>query len=163
MQKIIPHLWFADQAEEAANFYVGVFKDSRIVDVSHYSEAGQETHRQQPGSVMTVEFELQGQRFMALNGGIAFPFSEAISFVIDCENQAEVDHFWDKLSAVPPAEQCGWLKDKFGVSWQVVPRVLRELLADPDREAADRTMLAMLSMQKLDIAALQAAHDGAEV
>jgi predicted 3-demethylubiquinone-9 3-methyltransferase (glyoxalase superfamily) len=155
-------LWFSTEAEEAANFYVTVFKDGRIIDVSHYSEAGQETHRQPPGSVMTVEFELQGQRFMALNGGIVFPYNESISFVIDCEDKAEVDHYWQALSAVPQAEQCGWLKDKYGISWQVLPRVLRELMADSDRAAANRTMLAMLRMHKLDIASLQAAHDTAD-
>jgi predicted 3-demethylubiquinone-9 3-methyltransferase (glyoxalase superfamily) len=160
MQKIVPNLWFSNQAEEAARFYVDIFKDGRIIDVSHYSEAGQETHRQPAGSVMMVEFELQGQRFRALNGGIVFPYNEAVSFIIDCEDQAEVDYYWQKLSAVPSAEQCGWLKDKYGVIWQVVPRVLRELLADSDRPAADRTMVALQRMQKLDIAALQAAYDG---
>ena len=160
MQKITPNLWFDSQAEEAANFYVSVFKNSKILEVSRYGEAGQEVHGQKPGTVMTVSFELDGQRFMALNGGPIFKFSEAISFVIDCEDQAEVDYFWEKLSAAPEAEQCGWLKDTYGLSWQVVPKQLNELMADPDAEKAGRTMEAMLKMKKLDIAGLQRAHDG---
>jgi len=160
MQKITPNLWFDSQAEEAANFYVSVFKNSKILEVSRYGEAGQEVHGQKPGTVMTVSFELDGQRFMALNGGPIFKFSEAISFVIDCEDQAEVDYYWEKLSAAPEAEQCGWLKDTYGLSWQVVPKQLNELMADPDAEKAGRTMEAMLKMKKLDIAGLQRAHDG---
>jgi predicted 3-demethylubiquinone-9 3-methyltransferase (glyoxalase superfamily) len=161
--KITPCLWFDSHAEEAAEFYISVFKNSRITAVHRYGEAGQEIHGRQPGSVMTVEFELDGQPFTALNGGPIFKFSEAISFQIDCETQEEVDHFWEKLSAGgdKEAQQCGWLKDKFGVSWQVVPSILPELLGDPDRAKADRTMDAMMQMKKLDIAALKRAHAGA--
>jgi predicted 3-demethylubiquinone-9 3-methyltransferase (glyoxalase superfamily) len=159
-QKITPHLWFDKEAEDAANFYVSIFKDSKVMNVSRYSEAGKEVHGQEPGTAMTIEFELNGQRFIALNAGPVFKFNEAVSFLIDCEDQEEVDYYWEKLSAVPEAEQCGWLKDKYGLSWQVVPKQLGELMGDSDREAADRTMTAMLQMKKLDIAALQAAHDG---
>jgi predicted 3-demethylubiquinone-9 3-methyltransferase (glyoxalase superfamily) len=159
-QKITPHLWFDKEAEEAANFYVSIFKDSKILNVSRYGEAGQEVHGQTPGTAMTVAFELNGQQFIGLNAGPVFKFNEAVSFLIDCEDQAEVDYYWEKLSAVPESEQCGWLKDKYGLSWQVVPRQLGELMSDSDREAADRTMVAMLQMKKLDIAQLQAAHDG---
>lgn len=162
MQKITPHLWFDNQAEEAAEFYVSVFKNSKILEVSRYGEAGQEVHGQKPGTVMTVAFELDGQRFMALNGGPVFTFNEAVSFVIDCEDQAEVDYYWEKLSADPAAEQCGWLKDKYGVSWQVVPRQLADLIGDADQAKANRTMTALLRMKKLDIAALQRAHDGGD-
>jgi predicted 3-demethylubiquinone-9 3-methyltransferase (glyoxalase superfamily) len=159
-QKITPHLWFDKEAEDAANFYVSIFKDSKVMNVSRYSEAGKEVHGQEPGTAMTIEFELNGQRFIALNAGPVFKFNEAVSFLIDCEDQEEVDYYWEKLSAVPEAEQCGWLKDKYGLSWQVVPKQLGELMGDSDREAADRTMTVMLQMKKLDIAALQAAHDG---
>lgn len=160
MQKITPHLWFDKEAEEAAEFYVSVFKDARIVNVSRYGEAGQEVHGQKPGTAMTVEFELNGQRFLALNGGPMFKFNESISFVIDCADQAEVDYYWEKLSADPSGGECGWTKDKYGLSWQVVPKQLGELLSDPDRAKADRAMTAMLKMKKLDIAELQRAHDG---
>lgn len=159
-QKIIPHLWFDNEAEEAANFYLSVFKDSKIVRVSRYGEAGQEIHGQKPGTAMTVEFELNGQRFLALNAGPIFKFNEAISFLIECEDQAEVDYYWAKLSAVPESEQCGWLKDKNGLSWQVVPRRLGEIMSSPDRRAADRTMTALLGMKKLDIAELERAARG---
>lgn len=157
-QKITPHLWFDKEAEEAANFYVSVFKDSKILNVSHYGDAGQEIHGQTAETILTVEFELNGQRFIALNGGPLFTFNESISFLIDCEDQAEVDYYWEKLSSVPEAEQCGWLKDKYGVSWQVVPRRLGELMADSDQEAAGRTMAALLQMKKLDVAALERAY-----
>lgn len=162
MQKITPHLWFDKEAEEAAEFYVGVFKDAKILSVARYGEAGQEVHGQKPGTAMTVEFELNGQRFLALNGGPIFKFNESISFVIDCEEQAEVDYYWEKLTegGDPAAQQCGWLKDKYGLSWQVVPKQLGELMSDPDRAKADRTMTAMLKMKKLDVAELQRAHDG---
>jgi predicted 3-demethylubiquinone-9 3-methyltransferase (glyoxalase superfamily) len=160
MQKITPHLWFDSQAEDAAKFYTGIFKNSKILEVSRYGEAGQEVHGQEPGTAMTVSFELDGQHFLALNAGPIFTFNEAISFVIDCKDQEEVDYYWDNLSAVPGAEQCGWLKDKFGVSWQVVPRQLHELMSDDDAQKANRTMNAMLKMKKLDIAELQRAHDG---
>lgn len=160
MQKISPFLWFDSQAEEAANFYVGIFKNSKILSVSRYGEEGKEIHGRPAGSVMVVEFEIEGQHFSALNGGPYFKISEAVSFVIDCADQDEVDYYWTKLSAVPESEQCGWLKDKFGVSWQVVPRRLNELMADPDRAKAGRVMSAMLKMKKLDVAGLQAAYDG---
>jgi len=159
VRKISPCLWFDNQAEEAARFYVGIFQNSRIGRISRYGEAGQEVHHRPPGSVMTVEFELEGQPFTALNGGPAFRFNEAISFQIDCESQEEVDHYWNKLSAGgdPNAQQCGWLKDKFGLSWQVVPRRLAELMTDPDRAKAGRAMQAMLQMKKIDIPALERA------
>jgi predicted 3-demethylubiquinone-9 3-methyltransferase (glyoxalase superfamily) len=154
--KIAPCLWFDNQAEEAAKFYTGVFRNSRIVATSRYGEAGQEVHRQKPGTVMTVAFEIEGQTFTALNGGPVFKFSEAVSFQVSCENQAEVDYYWNKLSAGGDenAQQCGWLKDKFGVSWQVVPRVLPELLLDPDPGKSQRAMTAMLKMKKINIAEL---------
>lgn len=160
MQKIVPFLWFDSRAEEAANFYVGIFKNSKILSVSRYGEEGKEIHGRPAGSVMVVEFEIEGQHFSALNGGPYFKISEAVSFVIDCADQDEVDYYWTKLSAVPESEQCGWLKDKFGVSWQVVPRRLNELMADPDKAKAGRVMNAMLKMKKLDVAGLQAAYDG---
>lgn len=160
--KITPCLWFDGQAEEAAEFYISIFKNSKITDIMRYSEAGQEHHGQKPGSVLVVAFELDGQPFTGLNGGPMFQFSEAISFQIDCETQEEVDHFWNHLTQGGPveAQQCGWVKDRYGVSWQVVPSVLQELLSDPDREKADRAMEAMMSMTKLDIAALKKAHAG---
>lgn len=157
--RIAPCLWFDDQAEEAANFYVSVFKDSRVVSVSRYSEVGQETHRRPPGSVMTVEFELDGQPFTALNGGLVFRFSEAISLQVNCETQKEVDYYWGALSkdGDPRAQQCGWLKDRYGLSWQIVPTVLPELLKDHGSETARRAMEAMLRMKKIDIAELERA------
>jgi predicted 3-demethylubiquinone-9 3-methyltransferase (glyoxalase superfamily) len=160
--RITPFLWFADQAEEAAVFYTTVFAASRIVSVSRYGEAGQEVHGRPPGSAMTVAFELEGQPFVALNGGPLFAFTEAISFQVSCATQAEVDHFWDALSAGgdASAQQCGWLKDRFGLSWQVVPTALGTLLADPDPEKASRVMEAMLAMKKIDIAALERARAG---
>jgi predicted 3-demethylubiquinone-9 3-methyltransferase (glyoxalase superfamily) len=156
-QKIVPCLWFDDQGEDAANFYVGIFKDSRIKNVSRYGEAGKEVHGKKPGTAMTVAFELEGQPFTALNGGPQFKFNQAISFQISCESQAEVDHYWDRLSegGDPNAQQCAWLKDKFGLSWQVVPTALPRLLSDPDRAKAGRVMNAMLKMKKIDIAALE--------
>lgn len=160
--KITPCLWFDGTAEEAAEFYVSIFKNSRITDIARYTEAGKEQRGQQPGSVMVVAFELDGQSFTGLNGGPTFKFSEAISFQIDCETQEEVDHFWNHLTKGGPveAQQCGWVKDRFGVSWQVVPSILQELLEDPDRAKAERTMAALMSMSKLDIAALKKAHAG---
>jgi predicted 3-demethylubiquinone-9 3-methyltransferase (glyoxalase superfamily) len=160
VQKITPCLWFDTQAEQAVQFYTSVFKRSKVLKTSHYPEAGQEVHGKKAGSVMTVEFELEGQTFTALNGGPEFEFNEAVSFQVSCENQAEVDYYWEKLSdgGDPSAQQCGWLKDKYGVSWQIVPRILAELLADPDTTRAARTMEAMLEMKKLDIAALRQAH-----
>jgi predicted 3-demethylubiquinone-9 3-methyltransferase (glyoxalase superfamily) len=158
--KIMPCLWFDDQAQEAAHFYVSVFKNSRIVDAARYGEAGQEAHGKPPGSVMTVEFELDGRRFMGLNGGPHFTFSPAISFSVDCATQEEVDDLWAKLSEGGAESQCGWLQDRYGVSWQIVPRVLGEMLQDEDREKAARVMNALLRMVKIDIPTLQAAYDG---
>lgn len=160
MPRITPNLWFDDQAEEAANFYVAIFPNSKILSVSRYGEVGQEVTGQAPGKVMTVEFELDGQRFVGLNGGPLFKFTEAVSFVVDCETQEEVDHYWSHMSAVPESEQCGWLKDKFGVSWQIVPTVLGALLSDSDSEKSGRAMQAMLQMKKLDIAELEKAFNG---
>ena len=160
-QRIHPCLWFNDQAEEAARFYMGIFKNSRIVRISRYGKAGFDVHRRPAGSVLTVEFELDGQMFTALNGGPAFTFNEAISLEVLCETQDEVDYYWDRLSAGgdPRAQQCGWLKDKYGVSWQVVPTGMAELMSDPDQSRATRAMQAMLGMKKIDMAALQAAAD----
>ncbi|HSX44851.1 MAG TPA: VOC family protein [Candidatus Saccharimonadales bacterium] len=160
MQKITPHLWFDKQAEEAANFYVSIFKNSKINEVSHYGEEGFEIHQMPAGTAMTVAFQLGDQDFFALNGGPLFKFNESISFMVNCEDQAEVDYYWKKLSADPKAEQCGWLKDKYGLSWQIIPRQLEELLRDPDTEKAGRVMNAMLQMKKIDIAGLQKAYDG---
>jgi predicted 3-demethylubiquinone-9 3-methyltransferase (glyoxalase superfamily) len=160
--RIAPSLWFDTRAEEAARHYTSIFSNSRIVDISRYTEAGKEVHGKEPGTVLTVEFELDGQRFTALNGGPNFKFNEAISFQVYCDDQKEVDYFWERLSAGgdEAAQVCGWLKDKFGVSWQVVPKILADLLGDPDPAKAGRTMEAMLKMKKLDIDALQRAHDG---
>jgi predicted 3-demethylubiquinone-9 3-methyltransferase (glyoxalase superfamily) len=154
--KIVPNLWFDTQAEEAAAFYTSVFKNSRIVSVARYTEAGPGP----AGSVMTVEFELDGQRFVGINGGPEFTFDEAVSFQVDCEDQAEVDYFWERLTDGGEESQCGWLKDRFGLSWQVVPKGMAELFEDPDPERAARAMKAMLGMRKLDVAALQRAADG---
>ncbi len=160
--KIAPCLWYAAAAEEAAEFYVHIFPNSRIGTVTHYSEEGQEIHAQPPGSVMTVDFELDGQPFTALNGGPHFQFSEAISFQVICATQEEVDHFWDRLGdgGDPAARQCGWLKDRFGVSWQVVPQGMDEFLSQPGSPGARRAMAAMLKMKKLDIDKLRRAFRG---
>jgi predicted 3-demethylubiquinone-9 3-methyltransferase (glyoxalase superfamily) len=160
--KIIPCLWFDNQAEEAARFYASVFDRSRITKVTHYGEEGKEVHGQKPGTVMTVAFELAGVPFTALNGGPHFKFSEAISLQVMCENQDEIDRFWSKLSAGgdEKAQQCGWLKDKYGLSWQIVPAGLPEMVGDDDPKKAGRTMNAMLKMKKLDIAKLEQAHAG---
>jgi predicted 3-demethylubiquinone-9 3-methyltransferase (glyoxalase superfamily) len=155
--KIVPNLWFDTEAEEAAEFYCSVFPDSRIVSVARYTEAGP----REAGMVMVVEFELNGHRFVGINGGPEFKFDEAVSFQINCADQAEVDYYWDKLTADGGREsQCGWLIDKYGLSWQVTPTGMDELFSDPDPERANRAMTAMLQMTKLDIAALQAAADG---
>jgi len=155
IQKITPFLWFDHQAEEAANFYASIFPNSRIVKVVRYGKAGPGP----AGSVMTVEFQLEGQSFVALNGGPHFKFTEAISFVVNCQTQDEVDAFWEKLSAGGTEVQCGWLKDKFGLSWQIVPTVLPQLLNDPDPEKSQRVMKVMLTMKKLDISALKQAYE----
>lgn len=162
MPSITPCLWFDDQAAQAADFYVGIFPNSRIVQVARYGEAGHEIHGRTAGSVMTVDFELDGQPFTALNGGPLFRFNEAISFQVDCATQAQVDHYWDKLSAGgdPEAQQCGWLKDRYGVSWQIVPAVLRKLLDGADPARSERVMQALLQMKKLDIAQLERAYAG---
>ncbi|HUF40549.1 MAG TPA: VOC family protein [Verrucomicrobiae bacterium] len=155
MQKITPFLWFDDKAEEAVNFYTSIFPNAKIVSLMRYGEAGPGPN----GSVMSATFELNGQEFIALNGGPMFTFSPAISFFVHCETQEEVDGFWEKLSAGGEKQRCGWLKDKYGVSWQVVPAVLGPLLQDKDPEKSKRVMNAMLQMDKLDIAALNRAHE----
>jgi predicted 3-demethylubiquinone-9 3-methyltransferase (glyoxalase superfamily) len=162
IQKITPCLWFDDQAEEAVAFYTGIFRNSRLVSVTRYGDAGHEIHGKPAGSVMTVAFELDGQAFTALNGGPVFKFNEAISFQVSCETQEEVDYYWEKLSdgGDETAQQCGWLKDKYGVSWQVVPTILLEMLNDPDSEKSQRAMAAMLHMKKIDIDALKRASAG---
>lgn len=162
IQRISPCLWFDDDAEQAASFYVFIFENSRIMDVSRYGEAGYEVHGRPAGSVMTVEFELDGCRFTALNGGPTFTFNEAISLQVNCESQAEVDYYWERLSegGDEKAQQCGWLKDRYGVSWQIVPSALIRMMLDQDIAKADRVMQAMLRMHRLDIAALQRAYEG---
>ena len=163
MQKlkgISPCLWFDGEAEAAARFYVGIFPNSSITRISYYGEEGQDIHGHKPGTVLTVAFELAGNTFTALNGGPNFKFNEAISFQIECETQAEIDYYTEKLSADPKALVCGWLKDKFGVSWQAVPTILPQMLCDADRRKSERVMRALLAMKKLDIAALKAAYDG---
>ena len=162
IQRISPCLWFDDAAEEAADFYVSIFENSRITTISRYGEAGHEVHGRPAGSVMTVEFELDGYRFTALNGGPLFKFNEAVSFQVDCESQDDVDYYWGRLTegGDPTAQQCGWLKDKYGVSWQIVPSVLVRMMLDKDPEKSGRVMQTMLQTKKLDMAALQRAHEG---
>ena len=157
MQKLTPCLWFDTEGEEAATFYTSVFPNSRIVDVARYGSAGPRPE----GTVMTVSFELDGQKFLALNGGAQFEFSEAISFQVSCKNQDEVDHYWSKLSEGGEEGPCGWLKDKFGLSWQIVPTALPELLGDADKEKAQRVMAAMLEMKKIQIDELERAAEAA--
>jgi predicted 3-demethylubiquinone-9 3-methyltransferase (glyoxalase superfamily) len=156
LQRITPCLWFDSDAEAAAHFYVSVFPNSRIGSISRYGEAGQDIHGRPPGSVMVVTFELDGQSMLALNGGPLFRFTEAVSLIINCDSQQDIDHYWTRLSegGDPQAQQCGWLKDRYGLSWQVVPKQLATLMSGP---AADRVMSALLEMKKLDLAALQAA------
>jgi predicted 3-demethylubiquinone-9 3-methyltransferase (glyoxalase superfamily) len=162
VQKITPHLWFDHQAEEAAIFYTSVFKNSKIGKISRYGKEGFEVHGRPEGSVMTVAFTLEGQQFLALNGGPIFTFNESISFVVHCDTQEEIDHYWNRLSAGgdPKAQVCGWLKDPFGLSWQVVPSQLEQFLSDP--AGAQRVMKALMQMKKLDLAALQQAFEGKE-
>ena len=155
-QKITPFLWFNNQAEEAVNFYTSIFENSKINSVARYGDAGPGPK----GSVMTIGFELEGQHFTALNGGPVFTFSQAISFVVHCQTQAEVDAYWDKLSAGGAEQQCAWLKDKYGISWQIVPDALIELLQDKDPQRSKRVMQAMFQMKKIDIAALKRAYEG---
>jgi predicted 3-demethylubiquinone-9 3-methyltransferase (glyoxalase superfamily) len=159
---ITPCLWFNGEAEEAAKFYTAIFKNSKITTVSRYGEAGKEIHGKEPGSVMVVAFELNGHFFTALNGGPHFKFNEAVSFQIECTTQEEVDYYWEKLSegGDSKAQQCGWLKDKFGLSWQVVPKILPELISHPDTTKSQRAFQAMLQMKKLDIAVLKRAFAG---
>jgi len=161
MQKISPCLWFDDKAEEAAKFYTSIFKESKIGDVIRYGKEGYEIHGREEGTVMTVEFEIEGQKFLGLNGGPAFKFNEAISFQVYCETQEEVDYYWEKLSegGDEKAQQCGWLKDKYGVSWQIVPIILIKMLKDKDSEKSQKVMKAMLQMHKLDISTLKKAYE----
>ena len=156
MQKIKPFLWFDDKAEEAVNFYVSVFKNSKVVSMSRYGEAGPGPK----GTVMSATFKLDGQEFLALNGGPQFTFTPAISFFVNCETQQEVDELWEKLSAGGKEERCGWLKDKYGLSWQIIPSALGKMLQDKDREKASRVMKAMLQMSKIEIEGLKRAYDG---
>jgi predicted 3-demethylubiquinone-9 3-methyltransferase (glyoxalase superfamily) len=159
MQKITPFLWFNDNAEEAVNLYVSIFKDSRINAITRYEEQGAAVSGRPKGSVMTIQFELEGQEFVALNGGPIFKFTEAVSFVVNCRTQEEVDEYWEKLTAGGEESQCGWLKDKYGLSWQIVPIVLPEMLQDKDPAKAKRVMEAMLQMKKIDISTLKRAYD----
>ena len=158
--RITPFFWFDNQAEEAVKFYVSIFTNSRIGSITRYDEEGAKAAGRPKGSVMTVAFELDEQEFVALNGGPVFKFTEAISLVVNCETQQEVDHFWERLSAGGHQVQCGWLKDRFGLSWQVVPTVLVEMLQDKDPEKSKRVMAAMLKMIKLDIEGLKKAYEG---
>jgi predicted 3-demethylubiquinone-9 3-methyltransferase (glyoxalase superfamily) len=161
MQKVTPCLWFDSNAEEAVNFYAAIFKNSKIGNISRYGEAGYEIHRKPAGTVLTMEFELNGQAFTALNGGPMFKFNEAISFQVGCESQEEVDYYWEKLSedGDKKAQQCGWLKDKYGLSWQIVPTVLGKMLQDKDAQKSARVMKALLQMKKLDIKTLKQAYE----
>ena len=162
MQKITPCLWFDNQAEDAANFYTSIFKNSKIGNISRYGKEGYEIHGKEEGTVLTVDFEIEGQRFTGLNGGPVFKFNEAISFVVHCKTQKEVDYYWEKLSegGDERAQQCGWLKDKYGVSWQIVPDVLGEMLQDKDQNKSERVMKSLLQMKKLDIEKLKRAYKG---
>ena len=160
MQKISPCLWFDDNAEDAVKFYVSIFKNSKVGNVTRYGKEGYEIHKKKEGSVMTIDFEIEGQKFLALNGGPIFKFNEAISFQIYCDTQEEIDYYWEKLTegGDKNAQVCGWLKDKFGVSWQVVPIAMIKMLQDKDSKKTERVMKAMLQMQKLDIDALTKAY-----
>jgi predicted 3-demethylubiquinone-9 3-methyltransferase (glyoxalase superfamily) len=160
MQKITPFLWFNDNADEAVKFYTSIFKKSKIGKIARYDEAGEKAAGRPAGSVMTIEFEIEGQDFIALNGGPHFKFNEAVSFVVSCKTETEVDYYWNKLSAGGEEVQCGWLKDKFGLSWQIVPTILGELMSDKDPVKSQRVMEAMLKMVKLDINKLKAAYAG---
>ncbi|HEY7206546.1 MAG TPA: VOC family protein [Methylomirabilota bacterium] len=162
IQRITPCLWFDDQAEEAVGFYASIFPRSRVVAMARYGEEGREIHGKPPGSVLSVSFELDGQAFTALNGGPLFRFTEAVSLQVVCETQAEVDHYWARLAegGKPEAQQCGWLKDRYGLSWQVLPRVLMEMIREPVSEKSERVMKALFPMKKLDIGALERAYAG---
>jgi predicted 3-demethylubiquinone-9 3-methyltransferase (glyoxalase superfamily) len=159
MQKITPFFWFNDNAEEAVNYYVSIFKNSRVGTITRYDEAAAKASGKPAGTVMTLDFQLEGQDFTALNGGPQFKFTEAVSFVVNCETQEEIDELWEKLSAGGEEGECGWLKDKFGLSWQITPSVLVEMLADQDAEKSKRVMQTMLKMKKLDIATLKQAYE----
>jgi predicted 3-demethylubiquinone-9 3-methyltransferase (glyoxalase superfamily) len=156
MQKIVPNLWFDTQAEEAAKFYTSIFKNSRITNIMYYTEAGPGP----AGSVLTVAFELEGQAFIAINGGPHFKFTPAISLMVNCQDQAEIDELWARLSAIPEAEQCGWVADKYGLSWQIVPAEMDKMIREGDPVKLDRLMAALLKMKKLDLAALKHAYEG---
>ena len=158
-QKINLCLWFDQQAEEAADFYTSIFKNSKILNIARYGQSGAEVSGRPQGSVMTVTFELDGEEFMALNGGPIFTFSPAISLIVNCETQQEIDHFWDKLSKGGAIEQCGWLKDKYGISWQIVPTILSQMMLDKDAKKSESVMQAMLPMKKLEIQTLKQAYD----
>jgi predicted 3-demethylubiquinone-9 3-methyltransferase (glyoxalase superfamily) len=162
MEKIVTCLWFDGNAEEAARFYTSVFKGAKLGSITRYGNEGQDVHGREAGSVMTVDFEIHGRTFVALNGGPLFKFSESVSFQVFCETQAEVDYYWEKLSegGDEKAQQCGWLKDRFGLSWQVVPSVLTKMMQDKDTRKAERVMKAFLPMKKFDIAALERAYNG---
>lgn len=162
LQRITPCLWFADEAEDAARFYTGIFRNSKITVITRYGTAGFETHHRPPGSVMVVTFELDGHSFTALNGGPVFKFNEAISLQVNCSTQEEIDYYWDRLSAGgdPRAQVCGWLKDRYGLSWQIIPDTMEKLFADETSPGTQRAMEAMLKMKKIDIAALERAHSG---
>jgi len=162
--KITPCLWFDSQAEAAAEFYVSVFPDSRITSIARYGEAGREHHGRPPGSVMVVAFELNGQSFTGLNGGPLFQLTEAVSFQVECEDQAEIDYYWSKLTEGGPADsqRCGWLKDKFGLSWQIVPRIFCEIFDGEPNAASQRAMAAIMEMTKIDLAAIERAYAGIE-
>jgi predicted 3-demethylubiquinone-9 3-methyltransferase (glyoxalase superfamily) len=161
MQKITPFLWFDNQAEEAVNFYVSIFPNSKVLSTSRYDEAGAQASGRPKGSVMTMGFQLDGEEFVAINGGPHFKFTEAVSFVVNCESQEEVDHYWEKLSqgGDPKAQQCGWLKDKYGLSWQVVPRIINKMLSNGDPAKSQKVMQALLQMKKIDTEALKRAYE----
>lgn len=163
-RKIVPCLWFDERAEEAVRFYTSVFKESRMGKITHYGKEGYEIHGRPEGTVMTVEFEIEGQPFVALNGGPVFVFNEAVSFVVNCDTQEELDYYWERLSegADDEAQQCGWLKDKYGLSWQIVPRALSDLVSDPQSEKSQRAMKALLRMKKIDIETIRRAYDGSD-
>ncbi|HTF02988.1 MAG TPA: VOC family protein [Bacteroidia bacterium] len=162
IQKLTPNLWFDKNAQEAVDFYLAVFRDSGIDRITHYGKAGFEVHKMPEGTVLTIEFHIEGHQFVALNGGPVFQFNEAISFIVNCDTQEEIDYYWDRLTEDGPvkSQQCGWLKDKFGVSWQIVPTALSEMLEDSNQEKAADVMTAMLRMKKLDIEKLRRAYEG---
>ena len=161
MRQIVPNLWFDNEAEEAAKFYTSIFKDSKILDTTYYPEAATEVSGKPAGSVLTVEWEIEGNRFVGLNGGPEFKFNEAVSFAVECEDQAEVDYFWEKLTDGGEESMCGWLKDKFGLSWQIFPKGLNEMLKDDNPDKVNAAMTAFLSMKKLELAPIKKAFDEA--